>query len=261
MLLRLSLLTFILILSTGCSISGYEKTYRPSADVDEIIKNFDLNNGDVPVQLIRSNSLQRDVRALMTDGYGVLGTASFIGGLEDLNKLTKIGKRLGATVVVSQIEIDRKAYYRVSQSLSYDEKLALSKLQEDDKVSYFLEKIAVSSNPTELKDVQLFDQTGIFMAPLLRKPPYGLILTDASSARLTESGIKKAALVDLLVVGTDAYNGDVYSGDLITSINDTPINSKKHALNIIKDNYRAGTAITLEINRKGQNIITVLANP
>ena len=91
---------FIILTLTACTGGGrYERYYKPNSNAVPIDQAYLLKSGD-KARMVFSENFQDDLKIFTDQNYAIIGESSFSGPVENLGKVQKFGKELGATHIL-----------------------------------------------------------------------------------------------------------------------------------------------------------------
>ena len=260
------LLLFLVSLTMGCA-NPYQKFYTDQLGGKRLadFPNVEPHVGEPA--LYTTDNMERDVRAMMENGFATVGYSYFNSGPVDTGGAVAQGKSVGASVVIVQ----SRYTHTVTGSIPYtvqnpnETVTTFSQGSINGRGGYAnysgtsLTTVPGGSTTYQMPySVQRSDYVATYWVK--RKPLIlGIIVSDLPDGVRQKLQTNRGVLVLIIVTGSPAFKADVLKGDVITGIGNDSVDDKRSFLeNAMK---YVGKQTTLKIIREGRKMeITVTLN-
>jgi hypothetical protein len=253
---RLAAILTALVLS-GCA-SGYQQFYRPASADWKVVRST-----DEPVVSRSSGRPQEDVGTMFEAGYGLVGTAAFVGALQDRAGAVAQAKKVGANRVVIG-----NTYRNTQSGVTPITTPTTTTAYTSGSVrpygggygaSYSGMTTIYGSETTYIPySVDQYEQYALFFAPLQRKG-LGLMVYMPTDEAKRLAGTNKGHQVTHVRRDSPAYRADILPGDLLVTFGGRDLIEPKDFITAVTASY--GRDIDVVMYRGSVRIVKHLFLP
>jgi hypothetical protein len=257
----------LLILLSGCA-NPYGQFYTDQLGGRSIHDFPMLVASEGNPQLYSTSDHERDGRALLENGYVLIGFSTFNAGPVDSKQAMRQGKKVGAALVMVQSQYTNT----VTGTIPYTVQNPSQTVTTYHSGSIYgsggyggysgTSTTTVPGGYTTQQipySVNRFDYAATFWAkskPLV----LGVHVNDLNDDLRKEIGSNRGVVVDVVVKGSPAFNADIIRGDIVTRINEEVV-SDVQSFGTTVGRY-AGQEVILRTYRDGQEReVKLLLNP
>lgn len=262
---RKILITLFMAIS-GCVTSGYQQFYHSYVDASALPEPEILQKGQDP-KVYGSNNFDRDVRILRAKKYIVVGYSSFNGDYEDSKQAQNQARRVGATIVLVNSKYtdtqtttstlflpDNKTTYNsgtVNAYSTYNNGYGgygngnTSALYNGTSTSYGTQAIPITTSQRR------YDQNAVYLVRINPRMKFGVSLHDLTPEMRSQYERNTGTFVDLVFEDSAAFYSNILPGDIIVSVNGTPVKNTQHAQELMAQVPPSSTSAKLVILRNG----------
>lgn len=205
-----TILIALTIFITGCAASGMGQFYEPHVDISTLPADEIVREEGEP-QVVRSDDLNRDARALEARGYIVLGASSSFNGVHvSTENIQAQAKKIGSTLILIHFG-------------------------------------TANANST----YGGYPQAAVYLVKQNRKGKFGLLLQNLPPEARLRYERNTGAFVQLVLEDTPAFFAYVLPGDIIISVDDILVRNAIHARELMENVPPSATSSQLRILRNG----------
>lgn len=248
----LFLLSFVIVLA-GCE-NPYSKCYQDFTGGKNILQDPKYLISTESPKRINGSSIDKDDKAMMEDGYLMLGVSSFWASDINQNDALKQAKKIHASTVIT--------YCDYKETVSGVAPMTVPTTQ----TSYHSGSVYGSGMSANYSGTSTtygsrtsympysFNRYDYYASFWTKKKPsrLGVNLQDLTDEIRKKIGSNKGVYVIVVEKGSPAFDSDILSGDVIRRINGQEIIDYKHFHNLL--GKTSNSDIELEIFRDGQTI-------
>jgi serine protease Do len=243
----------LLLLISGCQ-SGYQDFYHPAyPNPTQAPPLVPLTEGASP-EVVGSDDVDRDVRALLAKNYSVIGVSSFNGAFENEKKALEQARRVGATVVLMT---SRYTNTLTNSTLPLDKSPYPARIVRESTSSYRTGMESVPITKTQVR----YDQTAVYLAKRQKMLRFGMFLRDPTPELRADLKMDAGALVIVVVEGSSAFNANVLPGDVLVAIDGSSVVNAEQGSDLMRQFGPAATQAVLSVIRDGKATTLVIAIP
>jgi PDZ domain len=249
-------LAFSLALLSGC-VNPYAKWYQ-GADNGRSLPWYQATSE--PVKIFTTDNFDRDVPAVVTKGYNVIGRSSFNAASNSVSErqIREQAEKVGAQIVL----VSSRYSHTVSSAVP---------LTVPQNTTSFTSGTATAFGPAGTVNAYgnstttTYGTKTVMMPVAVSRSDFGAVYLAKSKTRL---GIVSEPLdeqtrkrlesnlgvrVKLVIEGSPAYLGGVLPGDILLAISDDAVQSVDHLQRVLLPKYE-GQTVTLKLDRDGKAV-------
>ena len=252
------ILCISLALLLSACVNPYAKFYRGNEDGRTIPGYLPATQ---PVQVYSSSDLNKDVPAMITRGYLVVGQSSFNGtsnAASDLN-LKQQAEKIGAHIVLVNSRYthtetgavpltipQNSTTYSTAHATAIGPGGVVNAYGNGTSTTYSSQTVMVPFS------VQRGDYAAVFMAKI--KPRFGAQFGPLDEVARKRLETNQGVVVNVVMEGSPAYLSDILPGDILLKMGDDQIQSAEHMMRTLLQKYQ-GQTVSFTIDRNGKTVI------
>jgi hypothetical protein len=240
----------------GCA-NGYAQFYQPVTTAGLV---HTVPFSGRPTVLASSGDMRADELAAFTLGLAVIGRASFNGPEESLDRAIAQAQKVGASHILVAARYARTVSGAIpittNQTYTTNSSGTVNAFGSGGFATGSYMGTSTTTVPTTTYipyQVDRYDQAALFLAPLERRG-LGVRIVPPTPEQVQQVGTNKVVFVQAVRRGSPAFLADVFPGDFIETINDTPVYDSASAAAAL--NFDA--PIRVKLLRKGAEITKVI---
>jgi hypothetical protein len=238
---RTVVLLFLSMMVSGCITNNYDK-YFSDSERDRSIKSV---HGNAPV-ILKTVTTEEDVLQLMEDGYLAVGTSSFTGRYCPFSCAVDTAEKHGAALVLLDVRFKEKRQYTSimylpSYSTTRHSGYISASAYGSGGYAYGTGTYSGTSTTTTMnavpvqREMSIYNHDAMFFKKVDYSGRYGIVWDIPK--RLPTDKVDSPIGVHVLAVvhGTKAEKDGIKRGQVVKSINGTPIMTRKDISQFIAD--------------------------
>ncbi len=253
--MKLILCIFSFIALTGCA-NNYQKFYVQRIPSNEI-KNLNLLKNEQTPIIYTSNNLNRDINALRSKRYAVIGTSEFNAQIEKTDNAIDVAKSIGATIVlISNTYTDTQSavvpFFLPNTTTTTTTGMITSPNSFPSTFSGTSTAYGTSVVPFVVNN-RRYDQTAVYLAQSSIKPKVGIFFNDLTDKERKEYGQNTGVVVQTVVENSPAFLANIINGDLILKIDNKDVINSNNLVKLIGEK-KLGDKVSFTLIRNGNTI-------
>ena len=237
----------------GCA-NGYAQFYQPNTN--PVVAQDTIRSGEQPQLRSSTGDPRQDVEIMFTEGYEVVGSASFNGPMNNIHGAIDQAKKVGASIVVA----NRKYTNTVSGVLPLTMPTTQTSYTNGTVNAYGSGGFAsgnysgttttYGSETTYIPySVTRYDQQALFFAPI-KRVGLGIMPRALTAEEAQALGSQRAVVIRAVRRGSPAYNADILPGDIVRSVNGAAVGD----FDDFRASFHRGAVNHLVLVRAGQTL-------
>lgn len=225
----------LFVLISGCTPNGHTQFYRPFSDVRSLSGVEVLREGQEPT-VYSTTDPQKDIRAIETKNFQLLGYSNFEGPFHDIGKVKSHATLIGATTVLWFTNYKGSSVSTIpwtvpNTTTSYTSGTANVYGTYGSAYGSYNSTTTSYGNTTIPINVtrHRYTQAGYFFVKRNKIPRLGLRVVNLTPELKKEIERNKGAFVDVVVEGSSAYDADMFFGDIILKIDGVEVRDAAQA--------------------------------
>jgi membrane-associated protease RseP (regulator of RpoE activity) len=246
---------FSCIVLSGCA-NNYQKFYVqriPSGDLN----NLNLLKKDQIPNIYTSNNLNRDINALRSKRYSVIGTSEFNAQFEKTDNAIDVAKSIGATIVlISNTYTDTQSavvpFFMPNTTTTTTTGMISSPYSSPSTFSGTSTAYGTSVVPFVVNN-RRYDQVAVYFAQSNVKPKVGIFFNDLTDKERKEYGQNTGVVIQTVIENSPAFLANIVNGDLILKFDNRDVVNSNNLIKLIGDK-KLGEKISFTLLRNGKMI-------
>lgn len=234
-ILKLIFCTFSFIVLTGCA-NNYQKFYVqkiPSGDLN----NLNLLKKDQAPKIYSTNDIKKDINALRSKRYVVIGTSEFNAQFEKTDKAIDVAKSIGATIVlVNNTYTDTQSavvpFFLPNTTTTTTTGMISSPYNSPSTFSGTSTAYGTSVVPFIVNN-RRYDQVAVYFAQSNIKPKVGILFNDLTDKERKEYGQNTGVIIMTVIENSPAFLANIVNGDLILKFDNKDVVNSNNLVKLI----------------------------
>jgi hypothetical protein len=247
--------TLSFIVLTGCA-NNYQKFYVqkiPSGDLN----NLNLLKKDQVPNIYSTNDLKKDINALRSKRYAVIGTSEFNAQFEKTDNAIDVAKSIGATVVLitnsyTNTQSAVVPFFLPNTTTTTTTGMISSPYSAPSTFSGTSTAYGSTMMPFIVNN-RRYDQTAVYLAQYNTKPKIGIMFSDLTDKERKEYGQNTGVIIQTVIENSPAFLANIINGDLILKFDNNDVVNTNSLMKLIGDK-KLGEKVSFTLIRNGKVI-------
>jgi|TARA_B100000315_G_scaffold214131_1_gene212466 hypothetical protein len=246
-LLHVLIISFLVVIVSGCLTSGYKQFYNPYVDAKTLPDVQLLVEGQEP-QVFGTDDFDRDIRIWESKQYFPIGDSYFNGPFENIKNAVAQAKQIGATIVLvgyqyTDTQTNTTTLFFPDNKTTYHSGISGNMLYNS---------VTTTSGTTAVPfttTYRRYDQRAVYFAKSTQKLKLGVRLEDLTPDQREQIERNTGAVISVVIEDTPAFYANVLGGDVLIEIDGQLVKNAEQALALVKDIPHEKTSTTLTVIR------------